>query len=586
MKIQSKIYISFLIIIFLSMSFLGYSVYLLEKNKLLDLRYEQLASLVHFKKREMISVSNSWKNTLNLLVSRTQFRISLSQHLTKSDDKHLRKIRKIMNDAMASEKNIVQILVCDLSGKQVFAVGKPKVDKICDRYKEVSSKSRISDIWLSPSNRLYVLLRKQIILQGKKIGAMHVVLNAHELLGIARDYTGFGKTGEILIARKADDRAQYLTPLRHHSNNELKLDIPLSQKLTPVAIAFQKKRQFLNGVKYRDYRNIPVLSVTEYIPDLGWALVAKIDRQEALSLTELIRTIIVYTVIVSIGISLISLVLARLLTEPLKQLTNTVEVIKTGNWKERAYIHSNDELGYLAESFNEMLDILDNKANVIGEQNKALTLFTKALAHDLKEPIRTVKTFLELIDKNETIHAQQKSFDIISMATDNMYNLVETVLVYVKLSHASELKRTMCNTSEIIEKVKANLGDKFLHMNVELTSRNMPELKVHKILFTQLLQNLVANSLRYADKPITKIDISCIEKEEYYEFAVADNGPGIEEKFQKEVFEPFKRLSRENKSGAGLGLSISQRIVESHNGKIWYQSKLGEGCTFYFTIKK
>lgn len=571
--------------IFLSISFLGYSVYLLEKNKVLGLRYEQLTTLVHFKKREIISISKSWKNTVNLLASRTQFRVLLSKYMYSPDDEYLRKINKILSDAMISNRNISQILICSLSGVQVFMIGERKIKNACWSPGLVTINPEIWDIWSGRKNRLYVSLRKHVLLNKKKIAYIYVVLKGHGLQDISTDYTGFGKSGEVLIAKRSGVNAQYITPVRFSNDSGGQPEVPLSSGVSPIAIAFKKKSEFLNSNKYVDYRGVPVLSATEYIPELDWALVAKMDRNEALSVAGLARAIVGYFIIISFGIALISLLMARFLTEPLKQLTSTVEVIKAGNWRKRAQVHSSDELGYLAETFNDMLDVLENKVFVIEKQNKTLTLFAKALTHDLKEPIRTIKTVIKMVDKDKSVGAQEELFQIIRMATDNMYLLVETVFVYVKLSNNADIKMKLCDTNKVIEQLQEQLAEELSRSDVEFSFDNMPEIRVNERLFLQLLQHLVENSLRYGDKPVTNIGISWVQIKDGYEFRVKDNGPGVEKQFLKTIFEPFKRVSRENKSGAGLGLAICERIAECHNGKIWCESRVGEGSSFFFTIK-
>lgn len=99
--------------------------------------------------------------------------------------------------------------------------------------------------------------------------------------------------------------------------------------------------------------------------------------------------------------------------------------------------------------------------------------------------------------------------------------------------------------------------------------------------------NLISNAVKFADKDPPRVEIGWSENEDFYEFYVKDNGPGIDEQYFDKIFGIFQRLGRrEDYEGTGVGLTIAKKIVEIHNGKIWVESKVGEGATFYFTIPK
>ena len=103
----------------------------------------------------------------------------------------------------------------------------------------------------------------------------------------------------------------------------------------------------------------------------------------------------------------------------------------------------------------------------------------------------------------------------------------------------------------------------------------------------QVFQNLLSNAIKYMDKPQGRIEVGCVEEDGLWKFSVADNGPGIEEKHFERIFKMFQALRvREDFEGTGVGLTVAKKIVELYGGKIWIESKIGEGSTFFFTLPK
>jgi two-component system, LuxR family, sensor kinase FixL len=116
---------------------------------------------------------------------------------------------------------------------------------------------------------------------------------------------------------------------------------------------------------------------------------------------------------------------------------------------------------------------------------------------------------------------------------------------------------------------------------------DLPVVTGQRAHITQVFQNLLDNAVKYMDKPKGQIKIGCVEQDNFWKFSVADNGPGIEEKYFDKIFQIFQTLTRRDKVEAtGIGLSLVRKIVELYGGKVWVESKLGQGSTFYFTLLK
>jgi len=221
------------------------------------------------------------------------------------------------------------------------------------------------------------------------------------------------------------------------------------------------------------------------------------------------------------------------------------------------------------------------------DQQESLQIFSNALAHDLKEPIRSVRTFLDLIRARETFTERGLTyFDYIQSSADRMIALIDAVHLYTRLGSAIEdTSRTQCAMNNIMHDVRQSLTVLIGERKATITSEPLPEVFANPVQMHQLLQNLLSNALRHGgETPV--IHVQAIEKMRHWQFSVADQGPGIAALYRDKIFDPFKRMSANKEQGLGLGLAIAKRIVEFHGGKIWYEPNPEGGAVFSFTLPK
>jgi len=165
-----------------------------------------------------------------------------------------------------------------------------------------------------------------------------------------------------------------------------------------------------------------------------------------------------------------------------------------------------------------------------------------------------------------------------------MQNLIDDLLTFSRVTtQANEFELT--DIEVILNRVLTNLSVSIKENSATITHDTLPEIMVDGTQMTQVLQNLIKNALKFRSKDNPKIHISASQKDKYWLFSVKDNGIGIDPKYSERIFEVFKRLHKKRDyPGTGIGLSICKKIVERHGGRIWVDSKLGEGSTFYFNI--
>jgi signal transduction histidine kinase len=219
--------------------------------------------------------------------------------------------------------------------------------------------------------------------------------------------------------------------------------------------------------------------------------------------------------------------------------------------------------------------------------NKELKDFASIVSHDLKAPLRGIKSLATWIldDCSDKLGEQGKEqMNLLLGRVERMYNLIDAVLQYSRAGRTEE-QIVQVNLNDFVpETIDMLVPPKNISITIENT---MPVIECAETHIMQLFQNLLSNAIKYMDKPQGQIKIGCVEEDGFWKFSITDNGPGIEEKHFENIFKMFQALSvSEEFEGTGVGLTIAKKIVELYGGKIWVESKIGKGSTFFFTLPK
>ncbi|MGE5458516.1 MAG: sensor histidine kinase, partial [Methanococcaceae archaeon] len=220
--------------------------------------------------------------------------------------------------------------------------------------------------------------------------------------------------------------------------------------------------------------------------------------------------------------------------------------------------------------------------------NKELAEFAYVASHDLQEPLRMVTSFMQLLSLQYKDKLDDNAHEYIQFAVDGakrMYDLLNGLLEYSRVQTKGR-PFVKVDTTRVLSNVLHNLALRIDESKAEIKFDNLPEVFADETQFTQLLQNLIHNSIKFSTES-PRIYISSTLDTDHYTFSIKDEGMGIESQYFERIFQIFQRLvTREQYEGIGIGLAICKRIVERHNGEIWLESELGKGSTFYFTIPK
>jgi PAS domain S-box-containing protein len=256
----------------------------------------------------------------------------------------------------------------------------------------------------------------------------------------------------------------------------------------------------------------------------------------------------------------------------------------------------NDAKGELNGIITSIRDITKRKLNEkklqqtmdkLEYSNKELEHFAYVASHDLREPLRMITTFLQLLEQRYTDQLDDDANEFIGFAVDGakrLNDMINDLLEYSKVT-SKEIELKPVKLEKVLNNVLIQLKVQINENNALITYDPLPIINGDENLMFQLFQNLIGNAIKYQDNKQPKIHISATKQKDQYLFSVKDNGIGIDKKQLNRIFTIFQRLhSNQEYEGTGIGLAIAHKIVDQHNGKIWAESETGKGTTFYFTL--
>ena len=213
--------------------------------------------------------------------------------------------------------------------------------------------------------------------------------------------------------------------------------------------------------------------------------------------------------------------------------------------------------------------------------------FVFELSHDLKAPLRTIRDSSQLLAKgwqSRSYHDTALLLSGLVQAAERMQRLIDDALTFA-VSGSSRESLSVVELSDVLCFTLSNLEAAIREADAVVTFDPLPAVRASFGKIAQVFQNLIENAIKFRSPKQPRIHISCQETRGTWVISVADNGIGLEPKYAEQIFLPLARLhGREQYPGAGLGLAICRRILESYRGQIWVESRAGEGSTFYFTI--
>ncbi|MFH1196874.1 MAG: PAS domain S-box protein [bacterium] len=219
--------------------------------------------------------------------------------------------------------------------------------------------------------------------------------------------------------------------------------------------------------------------------------------------------------------------------------------------------------------------------------NEELEQFAYVASHDLQEPLRMVSSYTQLIERRYKDKLDRDANDFINFAVDGanrMQRLINDLLDYSRVTTRGK-KFERVDIQSVVGQVFANLQNKIKESHAIITQDDLPVVKADETQMLRLFQNLIDNALKFRSETPPRVHISAHKEGGLNIFTVSDNGIGIHSQYTDRIFLLFQRLNKSSEyPGTGIGLAICKRIVERHGGKIWFESEVGKGSKFFFTI--
>ena len=344
------------------------------------------------------------------------------------------------------------------------------------------------------------------------------------------------------------------------------------------------------------YRNLFVengISVELYEP-ITWYILVEESEETAFSLAKILRNnmliSILFVLLVLLTLSLI--VSNKFVIQPINKLTKATEELRQGKFDTRVKLKTGDEYEELANTFNRTAEALGKLDEEHKQLEKAKTEFLSITSHELRSPMTPVKAQLQMLLSGYFGKLNKKQVDAMELVLRNTERLDRIVTDFLEISRieAARLKFKFVKTdltkhiNQVVEEMKCFMPEKKLEIITKISRLPIVECDPYRVM--QVLRNLGKNAIKFC-KNNCEVVVSANVVNNMIQFSVKDNGIGISQKDQAKLFEPFfqaeKTMYREY-GGTGLGLAICRGIVKSQGGKIWVESTLGKGSTFYFTM--
>ncbi len=464
--------------------------------------------------------------------------------------------------------------------------------------------------YLDPERGAYTSIVLQPILHqsGNVIGVLAGRLNLTTLASIMTNRLGLGATGETyLISRR---HHTFVTPSRFAPD-----DVMTQYHSYGIATV-------LTGVDgaafYPNYRGQEVIGVYRWIPELESGMLAEIEAAEAFAPLVYIRHI---SMLIAGLMALVALVIGVAIhlriAVPVRRLTDVALAVMDGDYGQRARIRSRTEIGQLALAFDAMTERLEQLINSLEQQvaertaqltkalqvaqqaqsaaeaaNKMKTRFIANMSHELRTPLNAIINFTYIIRnglRGPVTVGQMEYLDRVYSSGEHLLGMINDILDLAKIEAGRmELYREEVALDTLVQSAMASAvgltHDKPITLHYDLPS-GLPPVLIDKTRIRQVLLNLLSNAAKFTDQG--QITVRIWQEGTELITSVQDTGVGIPADKLSIIFEEFRQVddgSDRTYQGTGLGLSICKRLIDMHGGRIWVESTVGVGSTFFFSL--
>jgi light-regulated signal transduction histidine kinase (bacteriophytochrome) len=228
---------------------------------------------------------------------------------------------------------------------------------------------------------------------------------------------------------------------------------------------------------------------------------------------------------------------------------------------------------------------LEQQASELRRTNDELSQFAYAVSHDLREPLRNVANFSELMVREYAGHPEARTYaNYVVNGVRRMEALLNDLLEYSQAGGPADTPTALVDTNQALQKALADLRSAIADSGAEIVADRLPDVLGHEAQLSQIFQNLISNAIKYRSAQPPRIRVRAEPNKDGWTFSVRDNGVGIAREYHEMIFRVFKRLHGNDIPGTGIGLAICAKVVDRHGGRTWVESRPGEGSEFFFTL--
>jgi signal transduction histidine kinase len=374
-----------------------------------------------------------------------------------------------------------------------------------------------------------------------------------------------------------------------------------SDMVRPVSKPGIDINELNKAVVYNHGKNNPVVASGVHVNGTRWLLIVELSQGNILEAAHrfLYWLIIVGFLLVVTGF-IVAWFVSRNISRPLNQLTHATTLLSSGDYSSRIVIDRQNELGKLSVAFNSMADQIKTahadlemrvhqRTAELEAVNKELESFSYSVSHDLRAPLRAVSGYAVILKEDYATTLDDEAKRILGNITANvrtMGQLIDDLLSFSRLGKKELSQRGSVDMKALAELSLSELMPGQETEKVQVKVSSLPNCRGDEGMIKQIWVNLIGNALKYSSKnkdPLIEIGSAGSQFEPVY--YVRDNGVGFDMKYSDKLFNVFQRLhSQDEFEGTGIGLALAKRIVQKHGGRIWAESRPGEGATFFFSL--
>jgi signal transduction histidine kinase len=593
------------------------------RNQSTQQAFRQLESVAALKGNQIEQWLRSANVTLNLINADIEGQFVPDSLLARASSEELRAavnatLRRGVESQVGAEADQSPILeeafIYNLNGSIIGASNEALVNRVVtlQPYFEPSLAGRYvqSPYYDISTDELTMVITTPLVdANGDTIGVIAGRLNIDVLRQVTAERVGLGDTGETYLVSVENN--YLLTPSRFEGYS---LNRAYHSEGIDNALAGQNGSEI-----YSNYQNpaVTVLGVYQWIPELNAALIAEVSEAEAQVLfTQTSNLIGGLGVVIAVIAAGIGLYLANSISRPITQLTYIATEIAGGNLSQRANVRPSNEIGVLADTFNQMTEQLaqtigqlDHKLDELNQTNDELRVatakareaarvkgeFLANVSHELRTPLNAIIGFSDMLLMGMSGELNPKQHHKLERLRENgsrLLNLINDILDITRIeARRIEIAQKPFTPRAMVERTSAQMAVLAEQRKVALdvfVDPALPEtLLGDEQRIEQVVVNMLSNAFKFTEQGSVKLEVQCDAPAQNWRIVVADTGIGIPPHAINIIFEEFRQVdgggTRAYK-GSGLGLAITRNLVRMMDGQITVQSELGKGSTFTVTL--